>query len=173
MKKRHHFALLFSLILAVAVALVPLRGQAPKTDRVKRLGSQMMCMCGCNEILTECNHLGCTTSAAMLKELNQMIAANDSDAMILRNFVQEYGQAVMASPPSTGFGSLAWYIPPMAFVLGLGIVGMVIRLWRHREIEGVAAAAAAAPAAGGGTAPVVANPQLDRLRNQIDRETED
>jgi cytochrome c-type biogenesis protein CcmH len=172
MKKRHHFAFLFALILAVAVSLIPLRGQAPKVDRVKQLGSQMMCMCGCNEILIECNHIDCQTSAAMLKELNQMIAANESNATILQNFVREYGQAVIASPPSTGFGSLAWYIPPMAFVLGLGIVGIVIRMWRNRELE-EEPAAAGARAGGAGSAPAALDPEVERLRRQIEQETDD
>jgi cytochrome c-type biogenesis protein CcmH len=172
MTKQHRFALLFSLTLAIAVSLVPLRMEAQKTDRAKQLGGQMMCMCGCNQILTQCNHVGCTVSAAMIKELDQMVAANDSDATIFQNFVQQYGPAVMAAPPSTGFNSLAWYIPPMAFVLGLGIVTMVIRMWRHREVAS-AAAASATPAGGAGTAYAVPDSQIERIRAKVDQETED
>jgi cytochrome c-type biogenesis protein CcmH len=172
MTKQHRFAILFSLTLAVAVSLVPLRMEAQKTDRAKQLGSQMMCMCGCNEILTQCNHVGCQTSAAMIKQLDQMVAANDSDSVIYQSFVQQYGPAVMAAPPSTGFNSLAWYIPPMAFVLGLGIVAMVIRMWRHREIL-TAAAASGTPAAGTGTAYATPDPELERIRARVDQDTED
>ena len=30
--------------------------------------------CGCNQILTACNHAGCTTTTAMLKKLAQVVA---------------------------------------------------------------------------------------------------
>lgn len=168
MTKRSHFALLFSLTLAVAVLLVPFHVQAQKGGREKQLASQMVCMCGCNEILDECNPITCATSAKMRKELAQMISANDTDAAILQNFVQEYGRAVIAVPPSN---SLAWYIAPMAFVLGLGIVVMVIRLWRHREVAAVAGSGIPVPAEGS----IYAMPdsRLEQIRAQVDKDTED
>ena len=92
-----------------------------------------MCMCGCNEILTACNHVGCTRSAAMLKEMDQRVASGDSDDLILQSFVQEYGEAVLAEPPAHGFNGLAWAIPVMASLFGLGVVILVIRNWRHRR----------------------------------------
>lgn len=167
MTKKYRFGLFFSLILAVAVFLMPLHVQAQKGDREKQLASQMICMCGCNEILNQCNPLTCATSAKMHKELAQMIAANDTDAAILQNFVQEYGRVVIAVPPSN---SLAWYIPPMAFVLGLAIVVMVIRLWRHREVAAVAASESPAPVADGFYA--VSDSRLEQIRAQVDKDTE-
>jgi hypothetical protein len=37
------------------------------TDKAKKVGGKFMCMCGCSQVLTECNHVGCTTSASMLR----------------------------------------------------------------------------------------------------------
>lgn len=168
MTKRSHFAVLFSLTLAIAIMLVPMHVQAQKGGREKHLASQMVCMCGCSEILDECNPLTCATSAQMHKELAQMIAANDTDGTILQNFVQEYGRAVIAVPPSN---SLAWYIPPMAFVLGLGIVVMVIRLWRHREVAAVTASPV--PAAPTENSYAVPDSRWRQIRAQVDKDTED
>jgi cytochrome c-type biogenesis protein CcmH/NrfF len=153
----------FVPIVALAAAVVFSTGllQGQSSDRAKRLGGKLICMCGCNQILTECNHVGCTMSGAMLKEMDQRVTANDSDDLILQSFVQEFGAAALAEPPTRGFNSLAWAIPGIAFALGLGLVVMVIRQWRHRVTV--------VPAAG----PPVSPEMLARARREIDRQTDD
>ena len=32
-----------------------------------RLGHQLVCQCGCGQILLECNHVGCPVSGPMIK----------------------------------------------------------------------------------------------------------
>jgi cytochrome c-type biogenesis protein CcmH len=149
------------LLLAVAVVLSTglLHGQS--TARAKQLGGKLMCMCGCNEILTQCNHVGCKVSTAMLKELDQRIAAGDSDDLIQQEFVQEYGEQVLAEPPAKGFNILAWIIPWIAFGTGLVVVVVVIRHWRGRMTPSPAPARTVSPE------------MLERARRQADLETED
>jgi cytochrome c-type biogenesis protein CcmH/NrfF len=150
-----------ALVLAVVAALLSGLAYAQNSDRAKRLGGQLMCMCNCNQILTQCNHVGCTMSAAMLKELDQRVQTTSSDDLLLQSFVQEFGTKVLASPPAQGFNLLAWFIPGIAFGAGLAMVIVVIRQWRRRfEL---------APAGG----PPVSSEALERARQQADRETED
>ena len=171
MTKRTRLLITGSAVLLLAVSLLPLRVDAQKTDRAKRLGDRLMCMCSCNQILTQCNHVGCQVSASMLKDMDRFVEGGESDDMIVQKFVQEYGEKVMNTPPSSGFNSIAWYIPGVAFALGLAIVGVVIRSWSHRHTlqEATAAAAPAAipGSAGSGSA------QFDRARQQADRETDE
>jgi len=149
--------------VCLAVALihltwVPAYGQ--QTDRAKALGKRLMCMCGCNQILTACNHVGCSTSAAMLKKLDQVVARNEPDDLTLQSFIQEYGESVLAEPPAKGFNRIAWFVPAAAFALGLVIVLVVISHWRRRI----------------GVAPAtrdIAPELLARARQQADRDTED
>jgi cytochrome c-type biogenesis protein CcmH/NrfF len=172
MNKRRRFALIFSVVVGIAMAMVPLHLDAQKTDRAKTLGRKLMCMCGCGQILTECNHINCPSSGPMLKELDQHVAAGEADDLIVQDFVQEYGEKVLSAPPTTGFNSIAWYIPGVAFALGLGIVVTLIRLWRQRDIARVATASAAPPGVAT-AASEMRNIQVDRARRQADRETED
>lgn len=171
MTKRTRLALTGSAVLLLAVSLLPLRVDAQKTDRAKRLGDRLMCMCSCNQILTQCNHVGCQVSASMLKDMDRYVAGGESDDMIVQKFVQQYGEKVMNTPPSNGFNSIAWYIPGVAFALGLAIVGLVIRSWSNRHtLEAATATAAPAPGAG---SPGSVNDEYDRARRQADRETEE
>ena len=71
-----------------------------------------MCMCNCNQVLTQCNHVGCTTSTAMLKQIDQAVARGDSEEAITQAFVQEFGTKVYAEPPHSGFSLVAWSMPP-------------------------------------------------------------
>ncbi|MBZ5697081.1 MAG: cytochrome c-type biogenesis protein CcmH [Acidobacteriia bacterium] len=172
MTERRRLALIFSVVVGIASAMLPLHVDAQKTERAKVLGARLMCMCGCGQILTQCNHLNCPSSGPMLKELDQHVAAGEADDLIVQDFVQEYGEKVLSAPPSTGFNSIAWYIPGVAFAVGLGIVMVVIRLWRQRDIARLAAAPGA-PASAATPASEARNVQLERARQQADRETED
>ena len=54
----------------VLIALLAMVFFGADTDaRFNKLGHQIMCMCGCNQILLECNHVGCTYSDRMRNEL--------------------------------------------------------------------------------------------------------
>ena len=175
MTNRRQFALICSVFIGIALALLPLRMHAQKTDRAKALGTKLMCMCGCGQILTQCNHLNCPSSGPMLKELDAHVAKGEADDLIIQDFVQEYGEKVLSSPPATGFNAIAWYIPGVAFVIGLGIVVMLIRLWRQRDLahHGGLASASGAPQLPDAAPSTLSDVQRERAKRQADRETED
>ncbi len=172
MTKHHRLAIVCAAFVGLACAMVPLHVDAQKTDRAKALGAKLMCMCGCGQILTQCNHINCPSSGPMLKELDAHVAKGESDSLIIQDFVQEYGEKVLSSPPTTGFNSIAWYIPGVAFVLGLGIVIVLIRMWRQRDIARLATASAA-PVSAATSASELRDIQMKRAREQVERETED
>ncbi len=172
MTKRRRLALIVASFVGIALALIPLRMQAQKSDRAKVLGEKLMCMCGCGQILTQCNHINCPSSGPMLKELDAHVAKGEADDLIVQDFVQEYGEKVLSAPPSHGFNSIAWYIPGAAFVLGLGIVVVLIRMWRQRDIDRLAAASTG-PSAAATAATELLNAQRERARRQADRETDE
>jgi cytochrome c-type biogenesis protein CcmH len=148
--------LLASLILGAA-RVAP----AQQTDRAKTLGKKLMCVCGCNQVLTACNHVGCTYSHSMLKELDDRIARGESDDLTLQGFVQEYGQTVLAEPPSGGFNRMAWIVPIALPLLASYFLWELVRRWRRR--------AALAPAGGSGISPEL----LSQARRETDEEADE
>jgi cytochrome c-type biogenesis protein CcmH/NrfF len=172
MSNRRRLVLSLAAFVAIASALVPLHVDAQKTERAKTLGAKLMCMCGCGQILTQCNHINCPSSGPMLKELDAHVSKGEADDLIIQDFVQEYGEKVLSAPPAHGFNSIAWYIPGVAFVLGLGIVVSLIRLWRQRDIARLAAASSG-PSVAATAATELLNAQRERARRQADRETEE
>lgn len=145
-------------ILMVAVTL--LMGAGDEIGRFNDLGHRMMCVCGCSQILLECNHVGCSYSDRMRAELMAGLDRGDNDDLILQSFVQKYGTTVIAAPSATGFNRIAWIMPFLALALGIMATVLIVRAWRNRP--------AAAPS---GVAPVT-GPELDIFRNQARRDTE-
>jgi cytochrome c-type biogenesis protein CcmH len=145
--------------MVILIAAPVSRGQ--QTERAKRLGAKMMCVCGCNQVLTACNHVGCTYSHAMLKELDDRIARGDSDEVVLQSFIQEYGNTVLIDPPKTGFTGLVWIVPVVAPILAFFLIWELVKRWRHR--------AELAPAGG----PALSSELLDRARREADKESDE
>lgn len=150
---------------ASSCALFSSRVQAQQTDRAKQIGGKFMCMCGCNQVLTQCNHVGCTVSASMLKELDGWVARGDSETAITSAFVQEFGTKVYAEPPKSGLSLLAWSLPTVYLLLGTLLVIFVIWRWRSRVALPSAAVA-------GGMAGISAQ-DLENARHRVAQDTED
>lgn len=92
-----------------------------------------MCVCGCNQVLISCNHVGCSYSHDMIKQLDERVARNEPDDLTLQAFVQEYGPTVLSAPPARGFNRVAWIMPVVVPLVALGIFWEVIRRWRQRS----------------------------------------
>ncbi len=133
---------------------------ASEDARFRDLGHKLMCKCGCNQVLLECNHVGCTYSDRMREELTAALQRGDSDDLVLQAFVQKYGATVLAAPTTTGFNRVAWIMPFAALGAGIFAVVYVVRRWKAR---------APLPAASGGAA---APPVPDEYRERIRQETE-
>ncbi len=145
------------LALAIFTFLAPDSSPA----RVNNLGHRMMCVCGCNQILLECNHVGCSYSDRMREELVAAVDRGDNDDMTLQWFVQKYGTTVIAAPTNQGFNRVAWIIPYLVLALGIVMTAVIVRAWKSKPL--LAHPAAVQPATG---------PDLDRFRAQAQRETD-
>lgn len=149
------------LIPALLVGVLLLLGAGDDSARIDRIGHQLMCVCGCNQVLLECNHVGCSYSTRMRDELTAAVTRGDSDNSVLQWFIQTYGTTVLTVPTDHGFSRIAWIMPYLALVLGIGLVVFIVAVWKKRPL----AVHAAVPAA-------VRGSDLDRFRNQARRETE-
>ena len=65
--------------------------------------------------------------------IRQRIAAGDTEQEIKGLLVAEFGPGVLATPPKSGFGLLAWLLPIGAVVAGAIAVGLLVRSWSRRR----------------------------------------
>src|SRR5260370_31616696 len=136
MSKARAIAVITMLAMfATAPLLITPVGAQQLSDRAEHIGGKFLCMCGCSPVLTECNQVGCPTSASMLKELNVALAQGDSEDAITQMLVQEFGTKVYADPPKSGFSLVAWVLPSAYLFLGTGVVIFVIFRWRKQAAQ--------------------------------------
>lgn len=129
-------------------------------SRFNRIGHEMMCACGCGQILLECNHVGCPDSDRMIGELRVQIAGGGSDNAVMNWFSAKYGPTILAAPIRGGFDDVAWIAPVAIFLLATVGTGFLVVRWKRRHPMAI-------PAGTGGT--LASN---DELRERIRRETE-
>ncbi len=145
----------------ICLAILTFLGAGDESARFNDLGHRLICVCGCNQILLECNHVGCTYSDRMRNELVAAVDKGDNDDLTLQSFVQKYGTTVVAAPTTKGFNRIAWIMPYLALVLGLTTVVLVVRKWRSRPL--LLPAGAVAPVRGA---------ELERFRAQARKDTD-
>jgi cytochrome c-type biogenesis protein CcmH len=137
-RRTSFWALVFLLVLALPSAgfaqLAP-----EQAARAKSLGKRVKCECGgCNDAAGSCYHSGgafsgpCDFALNMLKEIEPMVARNDSDDQILKAFLGEYGPTVLIEPPKSGFNLTAWIMPFAAPLIAFFAVWETVRRWRRR-----------------------------------------
>ncbi|HTS04845.1 MAG TPA: cytochrome c-type biogenesis protein CcmH, partial [Candidatus Eisenbacteria bacterium] len=144
----------------LVVAVFVFSGASDPSTRFGQLGHQLMCICGCGQILLECNHVGCPDSDGMRNELMAAVTRGDSDSLVQQAFVQKYGPTVLAAPMTSGFDRTAWIMPFVALIAGIFVVVYIVRSWKNRP----------APALADGLTPR-RGADLDEFRDQARKET--
>jgi cytochrome c-type biogenesis protein CcmH len=147
--------------LLLCAAVFAFVGAGDPATRFNEIGHQMMCICGCNQILLECNHVGCPSSDGMRNELMAAVSRGDSDSLVEQSFVQKYGPTVLAAPTAKGFDRAAYIVPFVALFFGFGLVVLIVRGWKNRP----------APAFADGLRPVH-GAELEQFRDQAGKDTD-
>ena len=142
-------------LLCILIAVTA--GATDSSARFNKDSHELMCGCSCNQLLGECNHVGCPVSPVMLAELSAAIARGDSDNTILHKFQDEYGPVIIASPRFTRFNHLAWIMPPLVLFLGIAGVLLIVRNWKLHTVS---------------TPPEPSTPGFAATRDRIRRETQ-
>jgi cytochrome c-type biogenesis protein CcmH/NrfF len=146
-----------SQIAVVCVLIAVTAGATDSDARFKKDSHELMCGCGCNQLLGECNHVGCPSSPVMLSQLSASIARGDSDDAIFHQFQEQYGPVILASPMFTRFNHFAWVMPPLVLFLGIAGVFVIVRNWKMRTVP---------------TPPEPSTPGFAATRDRIRRETQ-
>jgi cytochrome c-type biogenesis protein CcmH len=72
-----------------------------------------------------------------------LIRRGETKAQIERQLVAQYGPAVLARPPASGFSLSLYVLPPALVVIGVAILVVTLPRWRARTRKRREAAAAA------------------------------
>lgn len=129
---------------------------------IQAIEKQIHCTCGCNLDVYTCRttDFTCTVSPALHQHVLALAGQGLSGPEIIEQFVREHGVAILMAPPKRGFNLLGYLLPPVATVIGAGILLVVLRRWTAGPGPG-----RVPPAADPGATPE----ELERLRRELDR----
>lgn len=132
----------FAQSIAVCLFAILMIGADSSTTRLDKVGHQLVCQCGCGQILMECNHVGCPVSPVMISELRQQLDSGLSNRGALDFFINKYGPISLAAPIRGGFDNVAWIVPIAAVLLGVAFVFWILKRWKARTLRASPVAAA-------------------------------
>src|SRR4051812_16631332 len=115
-------------LAAAAVALVLAAPALGADPREQRLENRVMCPT-CHQLLALSHS---PVAERMRHFISARLAAGETPQAIERELVDEFGPAVLASPPARGFGLLAWLIPAGGAAGAAAAVFACARAWRRR-----------------------------------------
>jgi cytochrome c-type biogenesis protein CcmH len=114
-------------LLLVGVLLVFATGAAPRAS-LPDIEDEVMCV--------ECKTaLNVSTSPVADEErafIRKQIALGKDKQEVKAALVAQYGDGVLADPPSSGFDLAAWLVPIVLVLLAIGGVVFAARRWRGR-----------------------------------------
>ncbi len=99
-------------------------------ERAYALDRQLMCPVCDGQTVDQSN---AQVSLDMKEVIREKLKAGESEDEILDYFSARYGDAVLASPPASGFSAVVWIVPPAVLLLGAALLAVVMRRMKKRD----------------------------------------
>jgi cytochrome c-type biogenesis protein CcmH len=99
----------------------------------------------------------------MKVEIRQFLKNGRTRQQILDHYVDQYGPRILSIPPQEGFNRMSFLMPVFFAVIGLFVVGGVLRKWQRQS----------APTAASAGASDVPGPVSDELTRRIQKELDE
>ena len=102
---------------------------------VEDVANQLICQCGCTQVLSKCAEPVCGTLEEMKGLIRQKLDQGQTQQEIVRSFVAQYGEKVLSSPSKTGFNLTVWLAPIAAILLGGVVIYATVKKMLRRGDE--------------------------------------
>lgn len=93
---------------------------------VEQVASQLICLCGCNKLLSVCEM---DTAQQMKAIISEKVAEGMSAGQVIDYMTATYGEQVLAAPTKHGFNLTAWVTPFAMIVLGAALIWLLVVAW--------------------------------------------
>ena len=106
-------------------------------DSVRRIALQLQCpVCEGENVADSPSGL----AADMRSVIRAKVIAGESDQQILDDFVASYGDGILTEPPKRGISLGVWVGPVIGVTVGIVLVTLLLRSWRHAPLQPVGGA---------------------------------
>jgi cytochrome c-type biogenesis protein CcmH len=117
------------LAMLLGLGLAPPALASERHPTLAELEPQIMCPV-CHTTIDQSD----SAIAQRMKDfIRARIAAGDTASQIKDKLVAQFGPAVLATPPKSGFDLLVWVLPPVGVIGGAAVLGLLAWRWSRRE----------------------------------------
>lgn len=131
------------VMVGIVMSVVALAAAAPAAavPPVSSVSDKIMCLCGCNSVLSVCPHPDCSWGVPAKEDIKQQLAAGKTPEAIIAQYVSKYGEQVLAAPTKRGFNMVVWVLPFVMLVIGAVVIYYLARTWAARNADAAEEAA--------------------------------
>jgi cytochrome c-type biogenesis protein CcmH len=115
------------LALGAAPAVVALAGADATVSGVDYVTGKIICDCGCSNLTVK--NCTCGKADMVRAQVAQRLAGGESPEQVLRSYVQEYGEQILAAPTPEGFNLVGWLLPFGTVLVAGTLLVFVLRRW--------------------------------------------
>jgi len=105
---------------AVGAANGPMGGLNSVTEKI-------ICECGCSNLTIK--NCTCGKADRVRADVAARLSRGQTPDEVLKAYVDEYGEQILAAPTSRGFNLVGWVLPFAAGFVGAGLLIVVLRRW--------------------------------------------
>ena len=121
---------LAALLLAIGLCLpagTAFADASPAASGVDYVTEQIICDCGCSNLTVK--NCTCGKADRVRAEIAARLDRGETPQQVLKSYVDEYGEQILAAPTREGFNLVGWLLPFGAVLLGGTVLIFVLRRW--------------------------------------------
>jgi cytochrome c-type biogenesis protein CcmH len=119
------------LALLLALAAAPVCPSMAGTDAtpagVDYVTGKIVCDCGCSNLTVK--NCTCGKADMVRAQVAQRLAKGETPEQVLKSYVEEFGEQILAAPTPEGFNLVGWVLPFGAVLLAGTLLVFVLRRW--------------------------------------------
>ncbi|MCI0567098.1 MAG: cytochrome c-type biogenesis protein CcmH [Acidobacteria bacterium] len=96
-------------------------------EAVDTVTAKLICDCGCNNLtIKDCT---CGKADRVRAEVKGRLDSGQTPEQIVRAYVEEYGEQILAAPTTQGFNLVGWIAPFAVLLLAGSFLVLALRRW--------------------------------------------
>ncbi len=114
-------------LLALALPLAPATSAAATSSPLDDVTGKLICDCGCNNLTVR--NCTCGKADRIRTDVSARLSRGQTPEQIVRSYVDEYGEQILAAPTRRGFNLVGWAVPFLAVLSGAVLLLLMLRKW--------------------------------------------
>src|SRR5690348_10933621 len=124
-------ALIALMVAAWSISYIYAARNQTLDQRVQEVASQIKCPVCQGESIADSK---ADLARQMRSQVRQQLQEGKSEQDVLSYFRDHYGDDILLSPQSQGFGLFSWLVPLLLVLGGCGLVYLTLRDWKRQAL---------------------------------------